>query len=482
MNGPVLATVLLSLGAWALILILLYRRRFGVSPLPAILPYGLLLATVLATILSGRDYAVTALGLELQPDVDAAKPMGAALVGWALTGLVLAASFEAIVHGLRSKELWGPRVIFLIAFVAFWLTNVASPALLATHGSFEHDYTYSLLIGVGLIVLRSEETAILLASTRDSILLLVLASLGLAVVNPGLVLDLSYNRGWIPGLPRLAGLTPHPVMLGFLSSLGLLILWGLPYRRKSWTMAATLVLGTGFVISQAKLAWVALPLSALSLFALSGPDDPEGRRGLRLDRPGSLVAVGVATLSIVLLALSFWAPGLSPLEDVTLAERASTLSGRTEIWDIAYSEWARSPLFGYGSDLFKLDYRIALGSDHMTMTDSHNQILDSMARAGVVGLWGLVAYLGVLSWGALRTASISGGLSFALLTFVLLQSMTEVPLSIFGYGPGNLLHFSLLAAVSGPFSSLDARREASSRPEGGKRRPEVRVRRGAASI
>jgi O-antigen ligase len=133
------------------------------------------------------------------------------------------------------------------------------------------------------------------------------------------------------------------------------------------------------------------------------------------------------------------------------AELAS-LSGRDRIWAVALGEWARHPAFGFGTDLFDEAYRADIALRHAN--NAHNQIIDTLARSGLVGLAGLALYATALLVSSVKHARASRGLSLAIFLAIAFQSVTEVPLHVFQYGPDVLQHFLLLAILAGMPGSL----------------------------
>jgi O-antigen ligase len=239
-------------------------------------------------------------------------------------------------------------------------------------------------------------------------------------------------------------------MLGALCLLGVILLWAAPYRSRVLNVCAGMTLVAGLIMAQSKLAWAGVAVCSVPLIVYGAPDGLRGVEDPRSGRVVTLLVTGAGLVALLLLAASFLTLGLGDLGNERVVGGVTTLTGRTEIWNTAYEEWARYPIFGYGSDLFGPEYRYAIGMEHFT--SGHNQIVDSTARAGIVGLLGALSYLGVLAWAGLSGMKASAGVSVALLCALLLRSITEVPLEASGYGPENLLPFILLAVVASPWS------------------------------
>jgi hypothetical protein len=128
-----------------------------------------------------------------------------------------------------------------------------------------------------------------------------------------------------------------------------------------------------------------------------------------------------------------------------------SLTGRDQIWAIAMEEWQASPVFGYGPGLWDGAYRASIGMANAT--DAHNQFMDTLARAGVVGATALVLYAITLLVMSVRYARATGGLSLALFLALALRSMSEVPLLLLGSGTEMFMHVLLIVTLAGAAGS-----------------------------
>jgi O-antigen ligase len=113
---------------------------------------------------------------------------------------------------------------------------------------------------------------------------------------------------------------------------------------------------------------------------------------------------------------------------------------------IAYDEFQRSPIFGYGPNLWDKSYRLAIGLPNAT--HAHNQFMDTLSRSGLVGVTALAAYALLLLGMSLRYARATAGLSLALFMALFLRAISEVPLLMFGYGTELIIHLLLLATLA----------------------------------
>lgn len=426
-------------------------------------PAGVLISLGLLVFVSARTF-----------DVDVTMEPGAMLdsgnallrsVSPVISLAVLFVSAERIVSfAFRGGRARGAPWPLFAGFVLFWLTTVASPALLGAHGEFRHEDAYTLVIGCAALLLGSVESSATVTRARDCLIAFLALGLLLVPLRPMLVLDRNYAGGLLPGLPRLAGLAPHPVGLGMLAQLAVLCLLAYPVRRRWLGLACWAVALVSMFFAQSKTTWLAFPVCAVCMLVARGTGREQTARstGVRMLATaaapfvgaGAIVAFGAAYMSGVLAdVLAVVSPG-EPGRDVT------SLSGRDKIWAVALEDWSRWPVFGYGSQLFDEGYRVSVGMPFAT--HGHNQFVDTLARSGLVGAAGLVLYVAVLAFYSARYARASRGLSVALFAGLVLSAVSEVPLSLAGgYGPEALGQFLLLAVLGG-----NAMQRAESSPAG----------------
>jgi O-antigen ligase len=468
-TGAILAALTAALGMAGAVHVT-SRRAHGYMHL---IFYAILLMVAMANFLSGRDLSTSNMNFERvavlvrHPVMTLAQPVASLL-------LLTLAGERLITHWIRRDRTAHAPSVLLLAFITFWAATVAAPALLGAHPHLSHDYVYPLVIGFAAVLATATERDLAFGATRNALLLFIAVGLLLVPFKPSLVLDASYTQGLLPGVPRLAGLAPHAVSLGMLAQLGLLCLLARPMRRV-WLNRLAWVLGLlALFLAQSKTAWISFVLcSACVLVVRQGPGFV--RRVGDPVRPEfgivSLLAFMVATVGIAaLLMFGELDTRLSSFFDSAQGAQLASLTGRDQIWAIAYDEWRRNPVFGYGPTLWDASFREAIGMPNAT--HAHNQFMDTLSRSGTVGAVALVLYALVLLVLSIRYARASGGLSLALFVALVLRAISEVPLLLFGYGPELIAHVLLLMTLAA------AVRE--TRERGRKRRPagaqaEVRI-------
>lgn len=421
---------------------------------PAIIALG-----ALSIFVSGRD--LTQLFLTLESVAETTRNPIAVWLQRGVSLLLLIASAEVVARHFAQKRP-APSVTLLVGFVLYWFGTVGIPAVFAANPMISHEYLYSLVLGIAICLVGPVEQERLLRHGRDALFVLMLLGVLLVPFKTNMVMDTSYNQGLIRGLPRFGGLTPHPVTQGMLAQIALLLLWVKPYEKR-WLNRASWALGLGVLyVAQSKTAWVAFVVCAMVLWLVRrGSSFTQRATDPRDNTVGVLACLGVI---VGVLAIAGWillGDAFGQAADfANSAEGAQlmSLTGRDRIWIAAIEEWQMNPTFGYGLSIWDAAYRTAIGMPNAT--HAHNQFLDDLARAGSVGATALVIYAVILLVLSVRSARASGGLSLALFVALALRSVSEVPLSLMGYGTELFTHLLLLATVA----AASAQRQVQARP------------------
>ena len=420
--------------------------------------YAMVVTVALNTLLSGRDLSFVNLNVEAGP-ATTRHP----IVRWTqplLSLLMLTVAGERILsYWLRREEAIHVSLALLLSYIIFWLGTVAAPAFLGAHPNISHDYAYPLVIGIAAVLVTGIERDMAFKAARNVLFLFMLASLLLIPFKSGLVLDTTYTQGLLPGVPRLAGLAVHPISMAIFSQIGLICLLTIPYEQKWLNRLAWGVGLTVIFLAQSKTTWIAFILSWLCIVAVrQGPT--------LLSRAGDPVRPEFGIVSILMMMLAVLALGLvlifgdlgtriSVFFNSAEGAQLASLTGRDKIWAIAYEEWQRNPIFGYGPLMWSSDFRNSIGMPNAT--HAHNQFMDTLSRSGSVGAAALLLYALVLMVLSVRYARESKGLTLALFVLLALRSVSEVPLSLFGYGPEFVAHLLLLMALAASISDVRIR-------------------------
>jgi len=422
------------------------RTGFLYWMFPAMLAMG-----ALTVLMSNRD--LTQAFLQLEQSTEGLDPIHSPLVIWAQRGvsiLLIVASLERLSNHFAQHRLV-PSMALTGSFLLFWLTTVLAPGLLGAHPVLTHEYAYSLLFGLCATLTFPEEREKILLFSRSALFVYMLAGLVLIPINPTMVLDSSYSQGLLPGVPRFGGVSAHPVMMGLLSQTALLLLWARPFQRR-WLTVCAWILGLSVLfLAQSKTAWLAFMITACCMVVVRRGADSIGRLGDTRDNTfGVLALVGVIGVAVIVLVggLVFDVGGMvGDFLGSSEGAQLTSLTGRDRIWVVALEEWHNNPLFGYGPTIWDGAYRQAIGMPNAT--HGHNQMIDTLARCGTVGAFGLVVYAAVLMVLSVRFARATRGLSLAMFLTLALLSVSEVPLLLVGYGPDIFTHLLLVATLAG---------------------------------
>ena len=411
--------------------------------------YAMVMLVALSTLLSGRDLSFVSLTFE-EPRATARHP----IMQWVqpLTSLLMlmAAGERILSYWLRRERAASAPTGLLLAFIIFWLGTVAAPAFLGAHPFVSHDYAYPLILGSAALLATAVERDMAFKAARDALMLFMLVGLLLIPIQPGLVLDSSYSQGLLPGIPRLGGLAAHAVSMSVLAQLGLICLMAFPYTRIWLNRLAWAVGLTVLFLAQSKTGWVSFILCATCFWAVQkGPNFSRQLSDHRRPAFGVLAIVAVMLVVLALgLVLMFGDVGARMDHFFNSPEGAqlASLTGRDKIWAIAYEEWRRNPVFGYGPLIWEADFRISIAMPNAT--HAHNQFMDTLSRSGSVGAAALVLYVVTLLVLSIRYVRQSKGLTLALFTLLAIRSVSEVPLLLLGYSPEFITHLLLLMAIA----------------------------------
>jgi O-antigen ligase len=410
--------------------------------------HAMLVAVAVGSLVSGRDMTSNFL-IEETLVAESNHPL-MSLLQPLVSLLILAVCGERIIAHWLQRQTSPPPWLLIFAFFLFWTSTVATPAVFGAHPQLSHDDVYPLVIGVAATWATGLERDQALQAARNAMVLFMLVGLLLVPIHPTMVLDRAYTQGLLPGLPRLAGLSPHPVGMGLLSQLGLLCLMARPYPQRWLNRLAWAVGLSSLFLAQSKTAWLAFLICAGTL--LAAQRGPACWR--RLSDPMQ-PTVGMTTLigfmlSVLVLAtvLMFGDLGERIAAFVNTPEGAqlTSLTGRDRIWAIALDEWQHNPVFGYGPGIWDEAFRVSIGMSNAT--HGHNQFMDTLSRAGTVGATGLTLYALILLLLSLRYTRATQGLSLALFLALLLRAISEVPLLMFGYSTEMFIHVLLLLVLA----------------------------------
>ncbi|MDN3545616.1 O-antigen ligase family protein [Kinneretia asaccharophila] len=392
------------------------------------------------------------------PDAQVLMPSGASEgTGWAkwlqrgLILFLLAASFERLARFAFQPRVPGRPIGLMLTFGCCWLATVALPAAFGTRPSIEHEYLYSLIIGMAAMTTDEKGGWTAIRVCRNALLVFVCLSLLMLFVRREMVLA-PYVGGLIPAFPwRYSGMAASPNAMGPLCVLLLLALRTLPFERRVLQRCAVLLVLISLFLTQSKSSWLAGLFCWGGLLALERRGqlrqalaDPRRRHGIQL----LLIGVGffVAALGLVLAA------GLLQSQvDRFLTTRAGgdmlTLTGRNEIWAIALDTFSRNVWFGYGPTIWDPYFRMLIGVP--AAFHAHNQYINVLAASGLVGALGFAAYFIALVRRLWTRLAAYNGFALGLFLLILIRSISEVPFSLERLSNESLMHLVFLMLLAG---------------------------------
>jgi O-antigen ligase len=399
------------------------ERRIGRWMPVALVPL-IVLGIAISSLLSGRVLTYVYESIE---SINAAGRPGGTDALRVLTLAILGCSLAVITGRLFAQQAQTSRTqqpLFL-AFVALFITHTVLNAALGTKPDFVHNSFYFIFPFLAVYMTREQPARPYFHAAKIALAVFMLASLVAAVLLRDLAVQTNYPSGWVPGLTlRLWGLASNPNSLGPLAVLVLLLEWSQPSRTRLGTWAVALPALAVLFLSQSKTAWGAavVLLVVLSWYRLGKA--PGG--GIRI---GYLLAVLAMLLAV---AVASWIVGperiMRPLDSGQVSADLTTFSGRVQIWVAAIRTWADNPLFGYGPNAWGPEHRVSIGMPYAF--SAHNQFLDSLSGAGLMGLGSLVIYLVLLGIASRRAVGATRGASMALFLLILARCVTETPMDL----------------------------------------------------
>ncbi len=410
--------------------------------------YAMFFSNGLAVLLSSRNFLAAG---ELISESVLSNPLSA----WAirLTSLLaLIASADqlakALSHRARATE---ARLVFIVAALGFWVSSIAIPTVFAANPTQPQLARFYLItVTVALILLNGQAAQRTIIAIRNASTLFCVVSLLLVVVKPSLVLQTGYGQGFLGPIPRFFGLAPHAIMMGSLTCVGLWSTIYYPFQNKRIQNLVMATLLLVLLLTQAKAVWITFLLTIPVLIA--------GRSGLPTfhqlasskHRTTVVVAIlavmGAATAMAILIAFGDVGQKLARFLDSDQGAQVTSFTGRDVIWAVAIEEWKKSPIFGYGLSVFGAEHRASIGM--WFATSGHNQVMDSLARTGLVGTIGMLVYTFVLLGLSIKYRKESRGLSMVLIISLIVRMISEIPLSMGILGLDSTTHFLLVCVLA----------------------------------
>lgn len=361
------------------------------------------------------------------------------------TLIALAGStMEILRWALRQQSLGRLAKPIWLALMCYFLAIYLVAGAFGNYRTFSVSNFYAVTVGTAILLLAERSGPRFWTVIRWVLLLVGIASLALMAIKPDLVLQPDYGASVIPGFPkRLFGLSDHANKMSMVAGAALVIeLCPMVRRRPALlfllvqaivlllTQSKTMILATAAAVFLVRLSWLHDRLSRKDSFRGTA---------LVLLLLLALGGAGVVGLAFALRSRSL----LAALNDMG----ALSFTGRTDIWAITLDEFRKNPLTGFGPALWDLRFRYE--RNLLAVGHAHNQFVQVLGQAGIVGFITLMSYLGLMLRQVWRTGLRVNSLGAGLMTLLLIDCVSETPMNLAGInGWDNWLHFIVLAAVA----------------------------------
>lgn len=435
--GIVLATVLV-IGLASI----LFSKRMPEDGLLQYYFYAVLLAAAISMLFSPRDFVNDG---EYYIDAIQSNPLAEWSIRFASLFTMLAAlerSVNFLIHNAWTRN----RTIMLFILTYFWITNLFIPSFIISNKNFEISLFYSLVLSVGITLSFQIKQKNTIIHARNALFLFTLASFLFIFISPNSALDFNYAQGYIPGLPRLAGLAPHATTMSIIVVLALWTIIAHPFLNSKFQWFSLFICLIALILTQSKTVIFSFIVgySLIAFYKNKTLFNSEKLLKIKLYifSFSSLIAL---TLTTIFLTIDLEKALYINFSQETI-NNIITFTGRDVIWEVALIEFNKSPLFGYGSDLFSESFRESIGMPFAT--SGHNQFVDTLGRSGIIGFSGLLFLYIFLIYYGVKIAYQTKGLSLALITFILINSITAVPIGLNSISVAYMSYYLLLFLIS----------------------------------
>lgn len=349
--------------------------------------------------------------------------------GWPDVVILLIAVGASIRSGLANRPSRA-RALTVVAAVVFWL----APCLVAPLHGQDIPVVAAAMAAVAAALILGPPTSSavvrlsVVAGAAIVVLSLLYGLLGAVGLAEGAFHSVGDYQRAVAGVPALRGITLHPNTLGAIAGLTLLISLAIALaNRRPGAFVIPGLCAVALLWSQSRTGLGSTVIAAVVLLLAQ-----------RWPRTVPYLVGGGLVLA-VLPVLATWQYG-------SVVNMSSLVTGRDLAWDPALRLFQDSPLIGFGPDALSKDFWRTQPDQWWEPLHAHNQVLQAMAQAGLLGLTGLAALTLSGVWVALSRIGWSGALSVAVLVFVGAQAGVEVPLGL-TYFPISMLLPAMILGV-----------------------------------
>lgn len=186
-------------------------------------------------------------------------------------------------------------------------------------------------------------------------------------------------------------------------AIAMLIGSGVTRERRIFLGLAAALMGIGIVFTGSRggmLGYIGVIAVAAVLTSVRRSDAPKTQSvsGARL-----AVFGGGAALLVGVIALAFFLGGGEPLLRGFGTEAADITSGRTHFWSVGWQIFTHYPIIGAGFDAFGAAFtRFDTWNGMYRIEQAHNDYLQTLADAGIVGLICVIGFIYLIARNSLR--------------------------------------------------------------------------------
>lgn len=375
-------------------------------------------------------------------------------VALCITWILLSSKKKARNNRFEQRGLYSPNDI-VIAFVLFYVAFSIFPLIFGKSHQFHVSLIYPFFVFIALFLWMQLSKIDPIAVVKQCLGLIVLASLGVALLLPQLAVQPSYT-GLIPGFnSRLWGLTAGANSLGSVAGTLLVLEAAEPSARRWLSKGIFFTAALALILTQSKTSILAAFTGLLIIFGWRLVAGTQGK-GLHGRNESLTVIILIALFVLLIGTASAWVMFsdtnvLTSLEqslDPRAVANLGTATGRTWIWEVAVKGGLENPLFGQGLGFWSLENRLRWGL--LGAVHAHNLFLDVFTRSGFVGLIALLIFLYFVFRYSIRAAQYTQAGSVALVAVFLVRATFEVPVQ-----PNSILGAESIAMLAFFFYVID---------------------------
>jgi O-antigen ligase len=337
-----------------------------------------------------------------------------------LSGLgILAALF--LRRESQSKRGLFVTIVGISVYIPVIISSLVSP-----NGGFRHELFIFPIFILAVYLSPRQDLKDFYKLIQIITLVFIYGSIIALIVNPSWAGD-DYFSSWIGLNYRFSGLLSHANGLGYLSVVSIMITVAVKQRK---TIRALHIIASLFtlILSQSKTAWLALIIWVIYFLITRYIRGKKTMSSLLMFS----ILIGIfISIPLIIKYQSFFS---------FLPEEVTSLTGRTDIWNISIGEWRENPIIGYGPNFWNLDYRLSLGEQFLWAGQAHNQVLHTLGESGLLGIITLLVYLLVI-YLANRNGLPKKTMLLSSLTILLfVRLITETPLRNFSLDHSFIIH------------------------------------------